>query len=365
MLLWLSLVACTGPDVVETTEDGLRRLSVTLESDRKGVATLAFDVEPGETSLLATAQLMAPMTTHILSLRDPDNVAQWKAEEWLGGSLSKSNAQYLGNTVSLNWPVDFTDVALSEGTWRLDLGVVDDQLLYSEGMVDLDVLIKPDADLEGGEVKVVIFYTEALDDDPEVQEELRGAMDEAILQWEELYAQAGLTVSVRTEDWTGPSPVGTPAEDAESVYRDMAASVSRREVAVVVVPVVEGIDALGISGDIPGPLVATNKSAVIVSHIFTAGIDLRYNTGETRILAETLAHETGHFLGLYHPVETSWEIFDALEDTPDCGGARTCESELGTNLMFPYPLCSPPPCKAQPDLTAGQGSVLNRYTGVD
>jgi hypothetical protein len=35
-------------------------------------------------------------------------------------------------------------------------------------------------------------------------------------------------------------------------------------------------------------------------------------------VAYVAAHESGHFLGLYHPTESSGTVFDPLRDTPHC-----------------------------------------------
>jgi hypothetical protein len=63
---------------------------------------------------------------------------------------------------------------------------------------------------------------------------------------------------------------------------------------------------------------------------------------QSQLLAETAAHEMGHFLGLYHPTE-EYSVrygyqFDPLSDTPECTNgsqsAEECESYGGGNLMF-------------------------------
>ncbi len=359
-MLWMGLLACGGPDFEESTEDGLRKLSVTAESSNTGVARLPFEVEGGETSLLVTARLEDPMTTHILGLYDADDEPVWLAEDWLGGVETKTNAMFLGTTVSLNWPVLVDDAALTEGTWAVEVGVVDVDLLYSEGLVDVDVLLSQDADFSVGQVDVAVVYTAGLQDDPE----LTAAIDAAVSLWEDMYGDAGVEISVQTIVWDGTPPSSTPATDDDSTFSEIADLVGLRTIPVVIVENIDGIDALGLAGDIPGPLLVTNKSAVVVSHWQTAGVDLAYTELETRILAETLAHETGHFVGLYHPVETTWESWDALGDTERCGDARDCERVLGDNLMFPYPICFPPPCKVQSNLTDDQHGVMQRYTGV-
>ena len=78
-----------------------------------------------------------------------------------------------------------------------------------------------------------------------------------------------------------------------------------------------------------------------------------------------MAHETGHFLGLFHPVETDYDLFDAIDDTSECSLRTECEDLLGSNLMFPYPVCTFASCVTQDQLTSGQSDVLQQNVGVD
>ena len=71
---------------------------------------------------------------------------------------------------------------------------------------------------------------------------------------------------------------------------------------------------LGIAGGIPGPptIRGTGHSGVAVT---MAGYDR-----DPVQLAQTMAHEGGHFLGLYHTTEAEGTAFDPLPDTPECKG---------------------------------------------
>ena len=122
---------------------------------------------------------------------------------------------------------------------------------------------------------------------------------------------------------------------------------------------------LGVSGDIPGPAIASTRSAVLVDALQAMGPDGRFVPLEVRLLAETLAHETGHYLGLFHPVEDGWQSWDSLEDTPECSSQNSCIEVLDRNLMFPFPICSSVTCTAQDEITEAQAGVMHRYVGVD
>ena len=109
----------------------------------------------------------------------------------------------------------------------------------------------------------------------------------------------------------------------------------------------------------------TPRSGVLISADLAAGPNGEFSPEERRLLAETMAHEVGHYLGLFHPVETTWETWDVLDDTPTCDDEFECVEELGGNLMFPFPVCAGFTCTPQENITEDQRTVLNRYVGVD
>jgi hypothetical protein len=100
-----------------------------------------------------------------------------------------------------------------------------------------------------------------------------------------------------------------------------------------------GFIILGISGGIPGPgaVHGTTHSGVAVT---MAGF--RRNP---RQLGLTMAHEGGHYLGLFHTTEAEGQAFDPLPDTAECGSRSDrdadgivdndeCRSAGASNLMF-------------------------------
>ncbi len=120
---------------------------------------------------------------------------------------------------------------------------------------------------------------------------------------------------------------------------------------------------LGIAGGIPGPpgVHGTAHSGVAVT---MAGF-----RRSPRQLAQTMAHEGGHYLGLFHTTEAEGTAFDPLADTPECGTEndrnrdgvvdyRECAERGRENLMF---------WAAGDDaetVTADQGFVLVRNPGL-
>ncbi len=101
---------------------------------------------------------------------------------------------------------------------------------------------------------------------------------------------------------------------------------------------------LGIAGAIPGPVASgTSRSGVVIN---TFGGFSRMSSADLVMQGNTMAHEVGHYLGLYHTTEDNGVIFDPITDTPECNrmffdingdgimSAFECQSQDGPNLMF-------------------------------
>ena len=187
----------------------------------------------------------------------------------------------------------------------------------------------------------------------------------ALETWRSVYTPVGLELDVSEFTWPEgalqPPLLGTGGE-----WLGIGEQGGVRSVNVVLAPSIVGLeDVFGVAGDIPGPLVATSASGVLVSLGLAAGVNGRFETLEIRVLGETMAHEVGHYLGLFHPVEVDWEDWDALDDTVQCGGETPCTNKLGDHLMFPFPVCGIATCQPQTVITEQQSQVLHAAVGVD
>ena len=121
---------------------------------------------------------------------------------------------------------------------------------------------------------------------------------------------------------------------------------------------------LGVSGGIPGAIAASPRGVVVLSWLAAAGADAAFNEAELNVFGETMAHEVGHYLGLFHPVEKDYQQWDALEDTVECETESACDQQLGRNFMFPYPICTNSGCESQRMISDDQRGVLHRFTGT-
>jgi hypothetical protein len=125
------------------------------------------------------------------------------------------------------------------------------------------------------------------------------------------------------------------------------------------------VGTLGVAGGLPGPLgiVGIDGSGVML----TVDGHTRFNGSlNTEMLGETMAHEVGHQMGLFHTTEADGTTLESLEDTPDCPRnadddgdgwymAEECVDYDGTNFMFWVAGREP-----QGDVSASQAMVIRQ-----
>ena len=375
-LLCVGLVGCPGPEsdpepkkpknTTETSGDWLRTLQMTTTTDGTGSVYVDFDVDPGDADMLLT---LAPVdrpdaVVYFDEVFDPDGNRVFDGDAQWYTPYSLTYAYWPDVSATLNWPV-LADQQLAPGRWTVRVATLDKQSWRPLGdvKVKLDGQFSGDPDFGAGEVFVRVVYTGGTDQDPVVQ----AAVDEALVRWKDIYAQVGIDASFSTVAYPGSETFEPPSYGSYELYEALMADNELGELLLVVVPEFGGSGGqwtLGISGGIPGALTPTGLSAVGVNVGAHWGNDMKFSDEEARIFAETMAHEVGHYLGLFHPVEDGWKAWDSVGDTPECGSKSECEDQLGPNLMFPYTVCGGGGCIAQEQLTFGQGGVAHRYVGV-
>lgn len=359
LLCSMALSAC-GWD--STTADGLTWLTTSRSVGSNGQIRLNVDVPPDATSLQLVAELELESRGYVASLTQPDGDVPFVASETWDGVHNRTNAGFSSYLLVMDWPIAARDGPLPEGRLRFDLRA-DQRGTH----VPITVAFKHDDDLDSGTLNVDLIYAGGLIDNPDVV----SATETAVAHWGAIYEAFGLTIHVVARSWEGSGTLSSPGYGSSAEYLDALAQKPPRTVSVIVVNEVQGVSGVyGVSGGIPGPLIATDRSVVTVSALEHAGRDNEFNPTEIQLFGETMAHEVGHYLGLFHPVELpiagkigSW---DALGDTPECQTVVSCNNgELGTNLMYPTPLCEVAPCEPQNHLTTEQIGVMQRYVGVD
>ena len=341
-----------------------RSLRTTAETNRNGRLELSFVPEGAENEFLATA--IPVDAAHLTLVRElqigGDPVYDSEPE-----SLSprrRSNAAFVSEVANLNWPIVPDDAPLLPGVrHRITFGLVDQDVAFTQGTLDVELLLRSDADPTTGTLAIDVVMYGALNDDAEIV----AATDDAIEVWEAIYEDVGIHLDVSRRTLTGaPLPPPTDASAGDQ-WRTLAEEGPDGTIHLVLspddVPGVPGV--VGVAGDIPGSLVPGPRSGIRLLPERVCGVDGVCDDADVQAYGELMAHEVGHYLGLFHPAEDSWDRWDAHTDTAECTTRQACEAALGTNIMFPYVVCRGADCPSQAELTPQQVASMHAYTGVD
>lgn len=303
------------PGAITTDSAGF---SVDLAADLSGgTATRLFVLEhPSEALWPRTVECRTPLCVHALETRDATPVVLFDSS-----LLQPGNAAPL-NTVNTGADTLVSTILLPNGprSVRSDRGYR--VRLASESAGDL-TLTEVARTRRGTRLDLHLHYVGAGGLRPEGTRGPQFVAD-ALDRTEGLLGQAGVTLGeicqteivgdmARRLSRIDPPRFGLLLELPEL----FALSAGARGGAIHVFLVDQADVALGISGGLPGPpgMHGTGSSGVVMS------VSL-FDDGQQ--MGRALAHEVGHYLGLFHPRESDSVTLDPLGDTPNDP----------TNLMF-------------------------------
>ena len=373
-LAGLLLAAC-GRAEDEDDGDGSSACSQSLAveaqtiSSTGGTARLTFELPAGTRSFLLSARSADGGYVYVSELSDPSGDDPADVGDWLyGQTFLTSGVLPLHDETAFNWPVRDVDQELEAGSWTVGLSVLSSSGQPQEGVqIEVAVHANRDARLTSGclSARVVLAPEVAAD------EALVAAVEQAVLAWQDIYAGVGVEIEPVVETATSLDDTLEHPSSGSEDYLDLKSTGAEEELVLVVGESVGGASngLLGEAGGIPGPLAPATRGVVAVGWLLHAGADGALDDTDIQGLGETMAHEMGHYVGLFHPVELDGYgnpsgYSDALDDTPSCGSSGDCLGQLGTNLMYPYRTCADASCERQDDVTAQQGAVMQRYTGT-
>lgn len=356
----------TGTTATDETEDppasadALDVLTYEGQSGADGTFEVLVGVDPGETAFQITA--VSQQYPGLEALYDPSGALVLHWTDWFYSAESLTNAFFAYDLVTaFDWPIRKLDGPLTEGTWRMVWSITDADYYYVPyEPVTVTIATKRDPDFTTAEIGVRIVYADGVDDDPEVV----AAVETAVERWREVWAMYGWTLHESYASSDLDPDLGFAYAGTNEIV-PVAAEKDEGDLLLVVGERIDGGNAFvyGIASGIPGTIEVTSRTYVVVSWLAHAGTNASFDDDEMRLMGETMAHEVGHYQGLFHPVESSFDFWDALPDTPHCASAATCEDQLGANLMFPYAICDADDCLATDEVTADQQGVVHRYIG--
>jgi hypothetical protein len=163
------------------------------------------------------------------------------------------------------------------------------------------------------------------------------ALSSALSVFESIYASNGVTVNRQSvQTIYGASYTTVSASFTNSTTSAMVGTSSKADgVNLFFVEDFFSASYLGVAAGIPGVMgVRSSHNGVLISlnaHKVSGSLD-------SQLLGETIAHEAGHFLGLFHTTESNGYEHDPLSDTPECSSgdldAEDCIGQGAENLMF-------------------------------
>ncbi len=130
---------------------------------------------------------------------------------------------------------------------------------------------------------------------------------------------------------------------------------------------------LGVSAGIPGTMSIASSWNGVINYLSAHATGSTLNS---QVLGETVAHEMGHWLGLFHTTESAGASFDPLSDTAQCPisldgdsdgkvYAEECDGYGADNLMFwtTWSTSSQAAGKTQENLSTEQQYIL-KYSPI-
>ncbi len=335
-------------------------------ADDDGIAEATFEILPGTTKLAVTAEANDTNSIRFEEVSD-DAGADYLSP---GGEMISFASEFFSGSNTVSLPSRDVDPAVSSArTYRVRARIIDGRVQNPSAGTDVNFTInsRADGDLNNGTLLVNLFYV------GEVGQSLssKSAVTSAIADFRRIYSGAGISLRIVEFDVPGPTLLPDPFNGSD-FYRAAANLGEFPSVNIFIAGDVEAAtgQVLGISGGVPGPPIPGFRSGVIISILTGAGPDGDYDDVEIRLLGESMAHESGHFMGLFHPVDfsgSSVTAVDPLEDTPRCTRTANCEANdtLIRNIMYTSPVSVNGEILPQSFITAQQRGVMNRYVAVN
>lgn len=357
----LFFAACGGGGGGSTAADreATAFYAVSAVTGADGAAAVYFEVPAGTNKISITSTTDTQLATDYVVSEDGTRHLDYQGE-FLANSLS-----FMPFVSSVSVPSRDFDPPVAGGAFTI--GVTAASAVYGTNFdpapgreVIFTILARSDSDLRSGQLPLNIIFI-----GPAVSNEIN-TITQAVSEIRTIFSsQAGISLDIRDYSFDGPLAIPAPTNGA-ALYGDVSMAVRSPAVNVCIGIDVADMEVLGVAGGIPGAPVPSVSSCVAVSLSDNAGPDGAFDPGEVLLLAETIAHETGHFLGLFHPVEMNWAAFDPLTDTPQCSSSGDCTSSMGSNLMFPVPVANGAGGTIRQNvLTAQQAGVMNLYAAVE
>ncbi|TXD36327.1 hypothetical protein FRC96_09620 [Lujinxingia vulgaris] len=273
-----------------------------------------FEVGGDVRSVSLIVEMMTPSATaYIWEVGTPQNTLLYDIER-SEQSLMKLNPVTYGGQMGILLP-NSPQYALSAGTYRVRLWTEDTSRVRVHALIKRGPL-----NPQGGTLPVTFWFTDQ--DYMDASEAQRStAFQEGLEVFRQIYANIGIAIGpVRYRDVEGTlgRQLAVPQDEVvlcEGI-RQVATEADLSGINLFMIDQAADQSFLGISCGLPG---ASTRPGVARAG---AAIALAYLDFSPEIFGETVAHEAGHYLGLFHTTERDGASHDPLDDTPECPSSR-------------------------------------------
>jgi len=298
---------------------------------------------------------------------DPALAAALKDSPDGGSDLSRFYTVYGGdtpNTAAFTFPntTSSLDSGVPEGTWKFVVNDYANECTFISGCSDggsadsmYDVSVVTRTQPQGSSLDVAFYIVADVTNPSGAPLRAPNASTDQSVQrmvqsFQSMFAQVGITANVKfyDVDASARARFGTnlnvtntgPCEEMNQMFTLSSANVGN----FMNLFLVQGLSSsdstgsflvVGIDGTIPGP---SSFNGTVQSGAVISIADLYFRTSTASCagavdivncgadsVAHIAAHESGHFLGLFHTTEREGAAFDPLTDTPKCP-CLTCSS---------------------------------------
>ncbi len=344
-------------DAVSGLSDYLLGIQVISEAFvTKPLLLLSGFEDPDEVPLFALSSECTSASFASADCKVQDNGLFSKLNEFsnvLNQSVGLDALSLLLPNNDVSFPLDDDKIVVAGDYGALFSGVyLDNATVDSEHTLTSEVkaLVKKDNDINFGLLNINLYFVGNTVVDAATSESGVQRVDEILAGIDTIYAQVGIelgevkrfNLTTAAADSLGIDFELTDAESITLLFENI-----QREEGVMNIFLVESFSIPGVVGlslGIPGlPVVEGFPTSAAIFAMLTP-IDQQSGT-ELNILKRIIAHEIGHYLGLYHPTESDGEEFDPLTDTAQCGTENDangdgfvthseCTDKGAENLMF-------------------------------
>ena len=322
------IAACTGAEDTGAPAEGLIREELgTFTTDTGSAADVPFEAPTDAYSALITCGPYGYDTLATAeSITDPSGAIIYDYNDDQGTAMRVTTTEDLLPVLIPESP----DLDITPGLYTLRVYAAAD----AAATITCSALYRVQAPSAGQTVDIHFVFVGVDGEVPDLNG--TNAVENTLLNTTltrvgELWSGFGLSVGTVTYEDFGGDVEKYNSVDGAQEFGDLLRTNNsdERRITIFLVGAITDDDGATILGQAAGPpgapaIGGTSKSGAVVTVGYLAD-------GDTDTTARILAHEVGHFMGLFHPTEKDGSGHDPLSDTPECTSDADGNGTYATN----------------------------------